>query len=93
LRPEKVWFVYLIQCADRSLYCGISTDVGKRLAAHNLGKGAKYTRSRTPVELLATSSALTRSDALKLEYRIKKMPAGSKRTILEKQTAEDQRLS
>jgi len=60
--------------------------VGKRLAVHNLGKGAKYTRSRMPVELLATSGALTRSDALKLEYRIKKMPSGNKRAELEKAT-------
>jgi putative endonuclease len=93
LRPEKGWFVYLVLCADKSLYCGISTDVGRRLADHNLGKGAKYTRSRLPVTLLATSCALTRSEALKLEYRIKRMPAGSKRTILEAQTAEIRRLS
>jgi putative endonuclease len=93
LRPEKAWFVYLVQCVDKSLYCGISTDVSRRLAEHNLGKGAKYTRSRTPVALLATSCALTRSEALKLEYCIKRMPAGSKRTILETQTVEIRRLS
>lgn len=85
MRPGKAWFVYLLRCADQTLYCGITTDLDNRLTVHNLGKGAKYTRSRTPVEIVAVSRALTRSDALKLEYRIKQLPACSKRTELEKE--------
>ena len=85
MSPEKPWFVYLVRCADQTLYCGITTDVDRRMAVHNQGKGAKYTRSRTPVELLAISGALTRSNALKLEYHIKQLPAGSKRIELEKE--------
>jgi putative endonuclease len=59
----------------------------KRLEAHNLGKGAKYTRSRKPVELLESSSEMTKSDALKLERHIKRMPAGRKRFELGNETA------
>ena len=48
-----VWFVYLLRCADGSLYCGIARDVDKRLAQHEAGKGARYTRGRGPLTLLA----------------------------------------
>jgi putative endonuclease len=75
---DKEWVVYLVCCADRSLYCGITKDIAKRLGEHNAGKGAKYTQSRKPVEMVAVSPPMTRSDALKLEYRIKKLAAGEK---------------
>ncbi|MBR9988088.1 MAG: GIY-YIG nuclease family protein [Desulfosarcina sp.] len=83
MTPEKNWVVYLLRCADRSLYCGITNDLEKRLDAHNLGKGARYTRSRTPVELLGTQVNMTQSEALKLEHRIKKTPANKKLTELD----------
>ena len=79
---DKNWVVYLVRCADRSLYCGITNDLGKRLDTHNLGKGAKYTRSRTPVALVGSRLTLTKSEALKLEHRIKKTPANRKLTEL-----------
>jgi putative endonuclease len=60
------------------LYCGITNNLKNRLAAHNSGRGAKYTRSRRPVELVGASSEMTKSDALKLEYRVKRLPAGRK---------------
>jgi putative endonuclease len=72
------WVVYLVQCSDKSLYCGISNDVQRRLKEHNSGKGAKYTRARRPVELIEVSPEMTKPEALKLEYRIKKMPADQK---------------
>jgi len=75
---ENKWIFYLIRCSDESLYCGITNDLKNRLVAHNSGKGAKYTRSRRPVELVGASSVMTRSNALKLEYRVKHVPAGSK---------------
>ena len=81
---EQEWVVYLIQCSDNSLYCGITNNLKKRLAAHNSGRGAKYTRSRRPVRLLSVSSKLTKSDALKLEYCVKKVPAGEKQNELAK---------
>jgi putative endonuclease len=75
---KKEWVVYLVRCADESLYCGITNDVERRLVAHNLGKGAKYTKSRIPVEMAGVSSKMTKSEALKLERHIKQVPAGKK---------------
>ena len=75
---NKNWIVYLVRCSDSSLYCGITNDLGKRLAEHNSGKGAKYTRSRRPVKLAGCIAQLTKGEALKLEYRIKRLPAGKK---------------
>ena len=72
------WVVYLVRCIDESLYCGITNNIKKRMMAHNSGKGAKYTQSRMPVELVAISSKMSRSEALKLEHRIKKTPAAKK---------------
>ena len=81
---EKKWVVYLVRCADESLYCGITNDFEKRLIAHNTGKGAKYTKSRLPVEAVSVSSQMTRSNALKLERHIKQVPTGKKILELKK---------
>ena len=75
---KRQWIVYLIRCSDESLYCGITNDLKNRLAAHNSGRSAKYTRFRRPVELVDASSVMMKSDALKLEYRVKHVSAGSK---------------
>jgi len=75
---KRQWVVYLVRCSDESLYCGITNNLKNRLIAHNSGRGAKYTKSRRPVELVGASSAMTKSDALKLEYRVKHVPTGSK---------------
>ena len=75
---EKKWVVYLIRCADNFLYCGITNDLNGRLRDHNSGKGAKYTRSRRPVELVAVSPEMNKSLAFKLENRIKQSPANRK---------------
>jgi putative endonuclease len=82
---KRQWVVYLIQCSDESWYCGITNNLKNRLAAHNLGRGAKYTRSRRPVELVGASSKMTKSDALKLEYRVKQVPASKKNFELTKE--------
>ena len=82
---KRLWVVYLIRCSDESLYCGITNNLKNRLAAHNLGRGAKYTRSRRPVELVGASSGMTKSDALKLEYRIKQVSASNKNFELTKE--------
>lgn len=81
---EKKWVVYLVRCCDKTLYCGISNDLENRLAEHNAGKGAKYTRSRRPVAVVGVGPAMTKSEALKLEYRIKKLPAEKKISELTK---------
>ncbi len=79
-RLSRHWVVYLIRCSDKTLYCGITNNLENRLAAHNSGRGSKYTRFRRPVELVGFSSEMTQSDALKLEYRVKRLPA-SKKTL------------
>lgn len=77
------WHVYLLCCADGTCYCGITTDIRKRLAQHNglIPGGARYTRSRRPVELLAFMSCSSRSQALRTEYRIKHLPRRKKTFI------------
>ena len=72
------WKVYLVKCADNSLYCGITNDLNSRIEKHNAGKGAKYTQSRMPVELVAASRGLSKGEALRLEHYIKQQPAGKK---------------
>lgn len=72
------WFVYMVECADGSLYTGVATDTGKRLEEHNAGKGAKYTRGRTPVSLVYTERCADRSGAAKREYVIKRMTRARK---------------
>lgn len=67
------WFVYIIKCSDETLYTGISNDVTKRIAAHNNGTGAKYTKGRAPVTLLKQFGPMTKSEASKMEYKIKQM--------------------
>lgn len=76
------WFVYIIVCADDSLYTGITTDLKRRLKEHNSGKGAKYTRGRTPVTYLASVSVKNRSEATKLEYRVKQTKKSQKLDVL-----------
>lgn len=69
----KQWVVYLVQCADQTIYCGISNDIIKRITVHNAGRGAHYTKTRRPIVLLKTFPVDDRSAALKLEYKIKQM--------------------
>lgn len=77
------WYVYLVRCADASLYCGVSTNVEKRVDTHNFSsRGAKYTRSRRPVTLVYSKKVGTKSAALKEEYRIKKMSKINKEEMI-----------
>ena len=85
-KKSKVWVVYILRCSDDSLYTGMTNNIEKRFAAHNQGKAAKYTRSRRPVKLLATSAKMDRSDAMRLEIKIKKLPRTKKIAALEKHT-------
>ncbi|QIG71357.1 GIY-YIG nuclease family protein [Rhizobium phage RHph_TM39] len=70
--PSK-WTVYIVECRDKSLYTGITTDINRRLLQHNNGTGAKYTRSRRPVSIVYTEKLPDRSSALKREYAIKQL--------------------
>ena len=76
--------VYLLRCADGTLYCGWTTDMESRLEAHNAGKGAKYTRSRRPVELVYTEEYEDRHEALSREWHIKRMSRAEKDKLLER---------
>jgi putative endonuclease len=80
----KNWVVYILRCSDKSLYTGITNNIEKRFAAHNKGVAAKYTHSRRPVELLVTSAKMNRSEAMRLEIEIKKLPRVKKFDALEK---------
>ena len=76
--PVGQWVIYLAPCSDKTLYCGITNDLEGRLAAHNAGKGAKYTKSRLPVGLVCASPKMTKSEAFKLYHRIKHLPVHRK---------------
>ncbi|MDO9053307.1 MAG: GIY-YIG nuclease family protein [Gallionella sp.] len=77
------WVCYLLRCADGTLYCGITNDVEKRLAAHNAGTAAKYTRSRGPVELVYVEDCADRSAASKREMNIKRLPRVEKLALMQ----------
>jgi len=74
----KTWFIYLLECADGSLYTGITVDLSARLTAHQCGKGARYTRSHKPLRLLASAPIGTKSEALKAELAIKRLQKDQK---------------
>jgi putative endonuclease len=74
----KHWFVYILSCADKTLYTGITNDLDRRIKQHNNGVGAKYTKGRTPVKLLKSFVVADKSSALKLEYKIKQMSRNDK---------------
>ena len=77
-----MWYIYILECSDGTLYTGITTDINRRLLEHNSGKGAKYTRVRRPVVLKALFEAKNRSEAAKEEYRIKQLPRTEKLKLL-----------
>ena len=77
------WFVYMLRCRDGSLYTGYTDDVERRVAVHQSGKGAKYTRSRLPVELVYQVELPDKSAALKREAAIKKLSRQQKLQLIE----------
>jgi len=74
-------FVYLLRCADGSLYCGWSTDPERRLRQHQAGSASRYTRTRRPVELVYTREFASRSEAMREEARIKRLSRAEKRAL------------
>ncbi len=76
------WHVYVLRCADGSLYTGIARDLADRIARHNAGKGARYTRARRPVELVYAERAADRPAALRREHAIKRLSAADKRELV-----------
>ena len=78
----KNWFVYILECADKTLYTGITTDVKRRVEQHNKGVGAKYTRARLPVKPVFSIEVADRSEASKIEYKIKKLDKKEKLALI-----------
>ncbi len=75
---EHIWVVYLLRCADDTYYCGVTNNLEKRLSAHQAGEGAKYTQTRLPVCLVAVSDPITKQQAYRYEYHIKRLPREKK---------------
>ena len=79
----SAWFVYILECADGTLYTGITTDLERRVSEHNDGKlGARYTRARRPVQLVYTGSFSNRSEASVAEAQIKKLSRRKKHALI-----------
>ena len=80
-------YTYLVECADKSLYCGWTNHLEKRIKAHNEGKGAKYTKSRRPVRLVYAEILPTKEEAMKREAAIKKMSRKDKEELVKRYAA------
>lgn len=76
------WCVYMLRCRDNTLYTGSTNDLPRRLAAHNAGRGAKYTRSRLPVTLAYTEPCADRPAALRREYALKQLTKAEKEALI-----------
>jgi putative endonuclease len=81
---QRWWFLYVLRCRDGSLYTGIARDVAARIAAHEAGKGARYTRGRGPLVLLAKRRCATHGDALRLELAVKRLSRAEKEALIAK---------
>ena len=77
-----IWTVYILECSDNTLYTGISQNVNQRIAAHENGKGAKYTKTRGPFKLVYTEQKETKGEALKREREIKNFPRKEKLKLI-----------
>lgn len=83
------WYVYIVRCVDDSLYTGVAKNIAARLAQHNAGTGAKYTRARGPVVLVYQEPALDHGAALRKEHVIKRLSPAAKRALIKAGTAQD----
>ncbi len=78
-------YTYIVKCCDNTLYTGWTTDLDRRIEAHNSGKGAKYTRSRRPVELIYAERFDTKQEAMRREWEIKQLSREEKLSLAGKQ--------
>lgn len=77
-----LWYVYILQCGDHTLYTGITTELQRRLKQHNTGKASRYTRARLPVKLLYSETTSNRTEAQKREYEIKQLTRREKLALI-----------
>ena len=80
-----MWFVYIIECENKSLYTGCTNDLNRRFQEHKLGTGARYTSLHKPIKILFSQECGTRSNALKKEYQIKGWPHDKKIKFIQSQ--------
>lgn len=78
-----LWYVYILQCGDSTLYTGITTELQRRLEQHNSGKASRYTRARLPVKLLYSETTSNRTEAQKREYEIKQLTRREKLALID----------
>jgi putative endonuclease len=77
-----VWYLYLVRCADGSLYTGVTTDVDRRMKAHQANRGAKYLRGRSPLKLVFKEKIGAKRLALQVEYAVKRWPRAKKEKLV-----------
>jgi putative endonuclease len=82
-RSSDAWFVYVARCADGTLYCGVARDVAERIAKHDAGKGARYTRGRGPLKVEAVRKCASHGDALRLELAVKRLSREAKEALVD----------
>ena len=82
MTKNSQWYIYIIRCADNTLYTGISNHLEKRIGSHNSGNGAKYTKGRGPVELIYKEKSQDKSTASKREAEIKKLTKKEKLKLI-----------
>lgn len=90
MSEESIWFVYMLRCCDNSLYTGITTDLERRLDEHRKGEGARYTRSRKPLDMVYYETTDSRSQASKREFAIKQLSKLQKEALLKCSPADKQ---
>lgn len=79
-------YTYILRCSDDTLYCGWTNNLEKRLASHNAGKGAKYTHTRIPIELVYYETFETKEEAMRREFAIKQLTRQQKLKLIEKKS-------
>ena len=87
---EETYYVYILKCRDDSIYTGTTNDIGRRVCAHNEGRGAKYTKGRLPVTLVYSEALDTKSAALKREIAIKKLNRKKKIKLIDSGCSDSQ---
>jgi putative endonuclease len=93
LQLDRHHYVYIILCSDNTLYTGYTTNIERRIATHNTGKGARYTRARLPVSLAASWECATKSEALRMEYALKQFSRAQKLLLINTPTLIHQYIS
>jgi putative endonuclease len=83
MTADRIWYIYLLECADGTLYTGITVDTERRVRCHNSGHGARYTRTRLPVRLVASRPLPSHAEAVRQERSLKMRSPRRKRGFFE----------